>query len=454
MRAQRPRSVKARSAVAAGAAVLVGSVLVSAVALVLVQGAVTRSLDDALSASAGGVIAQLSENPPSSGDPVQLPVLDPRDPVVVQIVDAAGTPVASTPGVDARARICPAGPRNPGVSTTTVDLAQPGLVGTFRVQTTETMADGVPYLVCAARSSDAAEATRRAVLVAMGLVILAVTALVVLLVARAVGAALSAVADLTTEADRLRNLDEGRLSVPDTGDEVEHLATTLNELLDRLHNQEKATRQFVADAGHELRTPLTSLRLELELAGSDGSDSSRAKAALGDVDRLTVLVDDLLVLARADAGQRPKAQHVTLPECIADEVTNANRLRDGVHVTLHAESATAVSDLPALRRAVRNLLSNAVRHAEQQVEVRVAPVGSWVVIEVLDDGPGVPLSETRRIFERFTRLDDARARDSGGSGLGLAIVAAYAQSSEGDVVAHPGPGGRFVLRLPRADPPQ
>ena len=433
MRAQRPRSVKARSAVAAGAAVLVGSVLVSAVALVLVQGAVTRSLDDALSASAGGVIAQLSENPPSSGDPVQLPVLDPRDPVVVQIVDAVGTPVASTPGVDARARICPAGPRNPGVSTTTVDLAQPGLVGTFRVQTTETLADGVPYVVCAARSSDAAEATRRAVLVAMGLVILAVTALVVLLVARAVGAALSAVADLTTEADRLRNLDAGRLGVPDTGDEVEHLATTLNELLDRLHNQEKATRQFVADAGHELRTPLTSLRLELELAGSDGSDSS---------------------LARADAGQRPKAQHVTLPECIADEVTNANRLRDGVHVTLHAESATAVSDLPALRRAVRNLLSNAVRHAEQQVEVRVAPVGSWVVIEVLDDGPGVPLSETRRIFERFTRLDDARARDSGGSGLGLAIVAAYAQSSEGDVVAHPGPGGRFVLRLPRADPPQ
>lgn len=447
MTARWPRSLRARAAWTAGVAVLLGSVLVAAVAVMLVQAASTRSLDAALAASTSDVIAQLEENPPTSGDPVQLPAVDPSDPVVVQIVSAAGGAVATTPGVDPSVRICPAAT---GVDdATTVDLAEPGLVGTFRIVATPTTAGGSVYVVCAARSTAGTETSRWVVLLALLVVVVAVTVLVVLLVARGVGTALGAVARLTAEADRLRTLDAGRLGVPDSGDEVARLAVTLNELLDRLHDQQQATRQFVADAGHELRTPLASLRLELELAASGSGDSDSAgTGALGDVERLTALVDDLLMLARADAGERLAPAPVTLPDAIVDDVTNAGRSRDGVSVTVHGSAVQALVDVHGLRRAVRNLLSNAVRHAEAVVRVEVSLDGAWVCVEVLDDGPGVPAGETTRVFERFTRLDDARARDHGGSGLGLSIVAAFAERSGGSVIAYAGPPGRFVLRIP------
>ena len=117
-------------------------------------------------------------------------------------------------------------------------------------------------------------------------------------------------------------------------------------------------------------------------------------------------------------------------------------------VTVHGSPAQALVDVHGLRRAVRNLLSNAVRHAEALVRIEVSLDGAWVCLEVLDDGPGVPAGETTRVFERFTRLDDARARDHGGSGLGLSIVAAFAERSGGSVTAYAGPPGRFVLRIP------
>ena len=434
---------------AAGAAVLLGSAVIAGLALVLVQTAGMRSLDTALEASTSDVIAQLEENPPSSGDPVQLPAVDPSDPVVVQVIDTSGAPVATTPGVDPDVRVCvvPVGAR-----AQSVDLDQPGLSGTFRIRATAVTTGGETYTVCAARNDESAEATRLGVLVALAVSVLSVTALVVLFVARGVGTALSAVSELTTEADRLRTLDTGRLTVPLTGDEIERLAVTLNELLDRLHEQQNATRQFVADAGHELRTPLTALRLELELAAMDGQNPSVSTDALADVGRLSLLVDDLLALARTDAGE-PLAPHpIHLPAALADEVGQASRIRSDISVTLVGDECSVLADERALHRAVRNLLGNAVRHARSSVVVTVDAGGGTgrVVVSVDDDGPGLSPADTERVFERFTRLDDARTRDSGGSGLGLAIVAAFAQRSGGTVEALPGPGGHFVLRLPRA----
>lgn len=444
----RPRSLRARAAVAAGAAVLLGSAVIAGLAVVLVQAAGVRALDAALEASISDVSAQIEESPPSSGDPVQLPVVDPADPVVVQVVDASGVPVATTPGVDPNVRVCavPVGSR-----AQSVDLDQAGLTGTFRIVATSIESGGSTYVVCAARNDESAEATRLGVLVALAAAVLSVTALVVLFVARGVGTALSAVSELTTEADRLRTLDTGRLTVPPTGDEIERLAVTLNELLDRLHDQQNATRRFVADAGHELRTPLTALRLELELASLDGRGPAESVEALGDVARLTSLVDDLLVLARTDAGEQLEPQPLSLPASLADEVGQAARIRPEVDVSLLGSDCTVLADERALHRAVRNLLGNAVRHAQSSVTVTVDDTDDgWVAVTVDDDGPGLSPSDTERIFERFTRLDDARTRDGGGSGLGLAIVAAFVQHSGGTVRALPGPGGHFVLRLPRA----
>lgn len=426
---------------------LLGSAIISALALVLVQATGVRALDAALDASIDDVIAQVEENPPSSGDPIQLPAVDPADPVVVQVVDGSGAPVATTPGVDPSARVCavPVGAR-----AQSVELAQPGLSGTFRIRSTTVTTGDRTYVVCAVRSDESAEATRLGVVVALTAAVLSVTALVVLFVARGVGSALSAVSELTTEADRLRSVDSGHLTVPDTGDEIERLADTLNEMLDRLHEQQRAARQFVADAGHELRTPLTTLRLDLELLPLDGEDPVPTADALADVARLSSLVDDLLVLARADAGEPLDPHPVQLPDALSDEVGQASRIRPEITVTLSGDACTARADQRALRRAVRNLLGNAVRHAESSVTVTVSHAEGAVVLVVEDDGPGLSPPDTERVFERFTRLDDARARDSGGSGLGLAIVAAFAERSGGRVHALPGPGGRFVLELPSA----
>jgi signal transduction histidine kinase len=442
-----PRSLRARAVVSAGAGVLVGGLLVAVVAVITVTGAATRSLDDTLHSSANDVIAQLKTNPPKSGDPISLPALNPRDPVVVQVVDQHGAPIATTPGVTSDALICPTTAPEAGEAQT-VELAWPGLTGTFRVLSVPLRVGGQSLQVCAARSDSQVESTRNSVLVVLAVTIPIITVLVCLLVARQVGRALEAVSDLTDEAERLRTLDEGRLPVPATGDEVADLAVTLNTLLDRLHDQSTATRQFVADAGHELRTPLTSLRIALEL-GHDGPVEAVAWTddALLDVDRLTTLVDDLLVLARADSGEKLHPVTLVLPDAVQDEVARASRLREGVTVTCTGH-VSLQADARALRRALGNLLTNAVQHATTHVELACSIDGDRVVLEVTDDGPGIPADQVHRVFERFVRLDPSRSRDDGGSGLGLAIVAAFAEQSHGDVTACPGPGGRFLLHLP------
>ncbi len=446
-----PRSLRARAVISAGLAVFVGGLLVAAVAVITVTGAATRSLDDTLHSSANDVIAQLRTNPPKSGDPISLASLNPRDPVVVQVVDEHGTPIATTPGVSAEARICPtttSGSRE----AQTVEFTWPDLTGTFRVLSVPLRVGGQSLQVCAARSDIPVESTRDSVLVVLAVTIPIITALVCLLVARQVGRALHAVSGLTDEAERLRTLDEGRLAVPATGDEVADLAVTLNTLLDRLHEQSTATRQFVADAGHELRTPLTSLRIALELGQDEPlGDDGWTDDALLDVDRLTTLVDDLLVLARADSGEDLHPVALVVPDAVQNEVARALRLREGITVTCTGQE-TLRADPRGLRRAVGNLLTNAVQHADTRVNLACSREGDWVVLEVTDDGPGIPADQAHRVFERFVRLDPSRSRDDGGSGLGLAIVAAFAQQCHGDVTASAGPGGRFLLRLPAGAP--
>ena len=429
----------------------VGALLVAVVAGISVTGAATRSLDDTLHSSGSDVIAQLRTNPPKSGDPISLPALNPRDPVVVQVVDEHGDPIATTPGVTTEARICPNAAPESGAAQS-VEFAWPGLTGTFRVLSVPLQVGGQSLQVCAARSDTQVESTRNSVLVVLAVTIPIITVLVCLLVARQVGRALDAVSDLTDEAERLRTLDEGRLPVPATGDEVAGLAITLNHLLDRLHHKSTATRRFVADAGHELRTPLTSLRIALELGNEGPVDAVAWTAdALLDVDRLTTLVDDLLVLARADSGEDLHPVTQVIPDAVQDEIARASRLREGITVTCTGR-VSLDADSRGLRRALGNLLANSVQHAVTRVDLTCSVDGDQVVIEVSDDGPGIPADQVHRVFERFVRLDPSRSRDDGGSGLGLAIVKAFAAQSRGEVAAFEGPGGRFVLRLPVSTP--
>ncbi|HET9517930.1 MAG TPA: HAMP domain-containing sensor histidine kinase, partial [Actinoplanes sp.] len=205
---------------------------------------------------------------------------------------------------------------------------------------------------------------------------------------------------------------------------------------------------------HELRSPLTTMRTELEVAQrlADRTDwPALVDDLLLDVQRLSRLVDDLLLLARSDdANTRPAA--AAEPVDVADLLADLAARYPTVQVTPPGEPLVVLGDADALGRAVGNLLDNAVRHAASTVRLSAVPQGSVVLISVVDDGPGIPAADRERVFDRFTRLDDGRARDAGGSGLGLAIVRELVRHHHGSVSLHDaGPGLRAEIRLPAAD---
>jgi signal transduction histidine kinase len=268
-----------------------------------------------------------------------------------------------------------------------------------------------------------------------------------------VGWTLRPVAGLRRGADEITGTGEARrLPLPAAEDEIHRLGVTLNRMLDRLDQAASRQRGFVGDAAHELRSPLASMRAQLEVAVLHPGQASPTLAAdlLADTLRLGRMVEDLLALARLDEcpGQ-PQPGEVELGE-VAREV--AERLPTGpAEVLLDVDGGARVrGDRVALGRVVQNLLDNAVRYAKSRVDVSVvsSPDG-LAVLSVADDGPGIPEPDRERVFERFTRLDDARSRDRGGAGLGLAIAREIVRAHGGELTAEEAPSGALlVARLP------
>lgn len=272
---------------------------------------------------------------------------------------------------------------------------------------------------------------------------------------RVLGAALRPVDALRAGAEEITGgTRAGRLPVPESRDEIYRLAVTLNGMLHRLDAARARQRAFVADAAHELRSPLTNMRTELEVAQRlpDSTDWPAISAdLLADVERLSRLVDDLLLLARSDDGVpagRPataRLADVDLDTLVADV---ASRFA-GIAYERPDSAVAATVEPDAIGRVVANLLDNAVRHARSEVRVVVAEDGAYRLITVTDDGPGIAPADRERVFDRFTRLDDARARDAGGSGLGLAIVRELVRRHGGTVtLGDASPGLRVDVRLP------
>ncbi|WP_405539488.1 sensor histidine kinase [Streptomyces antimycoticus] len=239
-----------------------------------------------------------------------------------------------------------------------------------------------------------------------------------------------------------------RVPVPGSYDEVARLARTTNETLTALEASVERQRAFVADASHELRSPVASLRTQLEV-GAAHPELLDLDGAVEDVVRLQRLAADLLLLARLDAGERPAHAPVALDALVREEL--AQRLGDRVPVRMEEVAPVAVpGSRGQLARVLGNLVDNAQRHARGGVRVAVREEGRWAVLEVADDGQGVPEGERERIFERFVRLDDARSRDDGGAGLGLAIARDVAVRHGGTLAVRAAPegGALFELRLP------
>jgi two-component system OmpR family sensor kinase len=277
-------------------------------------------------------------------------------------------------------------------------------------------------------------------------------------------------------------ITEGELSRRIPGDsaptEVGRLARTLNTMLGRiqdafaardateaeLRQSEERLRRFVADASHELRTPLAAVGAYAELfdRGADERPQDLARVMSGiraETARMGELVEDLLLLARLDEGRPLEHQAVELVGLAAEAARAAVAVGPEWPVRLAATEAVEVTgDSARLRQVLDNLLSNVRAHTPPRTstQVRVTGQGDYGVIEVADNGPGLPDDALGLVFERFYRLDSSRSRNSGGSGLGLAIVSAIVAAQRGGVTAAttPGGGATFTVWLPLITAPE
>jgi signal transduction histidine kinase len=256
-----------------------------------------------------------------------------------------------------------------------------------------------------------------------------------------------------------------RIPVPETDDEVGELARTMDGMLQALDEARsereqslERQREFVADASHELRTPLTSIHANLELlqATAVGSEDDRhaVDSALSSTKRMSGLVSDLLLLARADAGRKAATKDLDLAGIAAGALEEVQPLAGSRRIESHLDGPLPLEGNPdELHRLIRNLLENAIRHTPEKttVELTARRDGDEALLEVLDDGPGIPAEMEDQVFDRFVRGDGpADTAGGGGSGLGLAIVRAVAESHGGSVEAGRSTygGARFSVRLP------
>lgn len=277
--------------------------------------------------------------------------------------------------------------------------------------------------------------------------------------------ALGPLARMASQARRLtaERLDE-RLSLPDSSLEVDQVRDAFNETLGRLQRSFEGLRRFSADASHELRTPLTALRSVGEVALRQARTAEHYREVvstmLEEVDRLSRLAEELLALARAEAGQaRIERERVDLAALATDVVERLAVLAEERGQSLEAAApgpVVVLGDRVALRQALVNLVDNAVKYSGPgtRIRVRTGARPGLGVVEVVDEGPGIAAEHRERVFDRFYRIDRSRSREMGGTGLGLSLVKWTAEAHGGRVEldSEPGRGSTFRLVLPAAPP--
>jgi heavy metal sensor kinase len=264
---------------------------------------------------------------------------------------------------------------------------------------------------------------------------------------------------------------DARLNVENSDDEMGRLAQAFNETLARLERSFEQLRRFTSDAAHELRTPLTAIRSVGEVGLQSQGATEHYREVIGSMleesGRLSRLVDSLLTIARADAGQiRLKKEPVAVLPFVREVTSLLDVLAEEKHQRLSIDSAVSAevqADQPILRQVLINLLDNAIKHSPGggriSIRVRTGDNGS-VAVEVEDSGPGIPVEHRERVFDRFYRIDDSRSREQGGAGLGLAIAKWGADVHGGrlELDCHEGRGCIFRLWLPLGNgavaPPQ
>jgi signal transduction histidine kinase len=419
------------------------ALLVGATALIAaLRHALIDGVAEAGRAQALDVVGQLE-----AGRPPTLEVAG-SDEQLIQVITPAGTVVASSPNVAGKSAVARLQPGQSARVVTALDDDEFVAVAEGAETT-----DGLRIVVVARALVEVFGTTGVVTqLLLVGLpVLLAVVAVTTWIT---VGRALAPVEAIRREVDEISAAQlHRRVPQPRTDDEIGRLAATMNRMLARLESARNSQRRFVSDASHELRSPITTIRqhAEVALAHPDRMTAQElADVVLAEQERMQRLVEDLLLLARADEQVSVSRTPVDLDDLAFEE---GHRLRSTTSLEVDTSGVGAArvqGDVDALRRVLRNLGENAARHASSRIGIALADRGDDVVLTVDDDGPGIPESERDRVLQRFVRLDEARSRDDGGSGLGLSIVYEVVRAHRGSISISQSPlgGTRIQVTLP------
>ena len=449
----RTASVRFRVTAAATIVTFVLLALVSVLVVGVHRHTLTRTLDKGLDRTAVGITTGLADGDlegalPAFGD----------DDAFAQVVGADGIVVAASPNLAGAPPVLPS-PSSDRRWRTTGRI--PVDDSTFRVLSVK-VEDGT--VVHTGATLDDVDESVALLSASLAIAVPAVTALLAVLVWFLVGRTLRPVEAIRREVATIDGDLHHRVPVPATGDEVSRLATTMNDMLDRIEDATERQARFVADAAHELRSPLTRIRSELEVDQAHPATADPAAtnhSVLEETTAMQQLVDDLLLLAQSDAGQPLRREPVDLAEIVHDHARRARA--SGRTVDEHIEHVEVAGSPRDLDRAIGNVIANAGRFARTRVAVSIdvevdgdgdgtgGGPGS-AVVRVDDDGPGIPEPDRSRVFDRFTRLDEARAAGTGGTGLGLSITSEVVVRHGGNITVEDSPlgGARFEVRLPLA----
>ncbi|WP_151084584.1 sensor histidine kinase [Nocardioides cynanchi] len=431
---------------------LVGLAVVQALSSVALYTALSVASRHDLDRRAAATAAQVAELVTGHRLPDPIPVTGTES---VQVLDARGRVLsASANGDRLTSLLTPAELARARSGPVTVPGSRLGMTSTLRVTALPSSpAAGAPMVVVAEPVADLARSQH--ILVVTLLLGFPLLLLVLGLVAwRAIGETLRPVESLRSAAERVSGGgDDERLPEPHSRDEIWALAVTLNSMLDRLAAARDRERSFVANVAHELRNPLASLRVQADVNRRHGASEADHADLADELARLSALVEDLLVLARLDAGEAlpapdPEAEpRAVLPgyATAADDIT-------GPEVRVGALAAgTVPMTRIELERVIGNLVDNGRRHARTRVDVGFTRAARDAVLSVADDGPGIAPADRARAFDRFARLDEARDRDRGGTGLGLAIVRELVRRRGGDVRLGTSSTGGLLVEVRFAD---
>jgi signal transduction histidine kinase len=449
------RSVRVRITVVA---TLVFALTFAGAAFLLVQ-RVQSSLEEGVRQETGSAVRTLAIQMQGGMDPNEAMAAAAGLGLPAAIIDDRGNVVAGSPAVGGA--VPAAGPGVPPGAAAGPIMVTRTLDGDTFVASGEVATDRGDFTILA---ESPLASIQRSVETVTGILVVGTPLLVTgfaVMVWVLVGRSLRPVELMRAEVEEISHTTmHRRIHEPGTEDEVDRLAITMNEMLDRLEAASDRQRRFVSDASHELKTPLATIRTSMEVAlrNPDTTDWPVTAQRVLDADRSIIeLVANLLDLARleepAGAALVSTAPVVDLDEVVMAVVTERRGDRAAATVDASAVLAGRVrGDRGDLERLVRNLVVNAERHGGGRIAVALDPADDVVTLTVGDDGPGIAVEDRARVFDRFAVLDPSRNQAAGGTGLGLAIVKAIAERHGGTVAVRDSPlgGAELVVTLPAA----